>query len=915
MSSRFWNNSDSDSSSEESSDSSVEEQVQKIAPKKKKAIIEDSESEEENRVVKTLKDKRFDELRDIIKKARNTRKNNDLNASLNLFQDFNKAFVKSQKVIEKEGTPRFYVRELYEIEKYVAAKWEDKEFKKKLSKDKSRSLTTLRQKLKKYLASEPKINAEFEEYKKAPDASDAETGDEEEDDKDSEDKDSEESLSSSEDEEVVTKPAKVASEKWNKAGSDDSDEWSSSDDDDDDSDDDSDSSISSVEAGEGEFARYTIEYFLKSSAKPTKKKPADKRKRKEPKQQKEKKEEDEEDTTWTTVDSSKKIGQQPTFKDGVPLIFARDVDVNAKNVVQKLAEIHTQRPRKESDRQNKVLYLKELRKLSAKNNLGLGLEMKIRLATISAIYEYNPKNKDYMDDDGFVDTINETREMVEILNKESNIILDDKVQDDDESLTDKVHEKTGKWHVRGSLANTCTKLDTEFIKLLQNSDQHSEEYRTRLRNNQSILEIFKLGVAWAEAKVKEFGEAKDEKEKNELNDLKQQICQMYILVVKYIYYRHKSQTPDMEDAEGVMERYCKYIYTNDETGRIRTQAILYNIYHLALHDKWFQARDLMLMSHLQESIHNADIVTQIIYNRTMVQLGLCAFRKGQMEDAHQALTDIQSGNRARELLAQGFSIPRERTQDQERTERRRMQPYHTHINTELLECVYLVSAMFLEIPYMAEKEFDHRRRMISKQFHYQLRNSEKQAFVGPPDNMREHVLAAAKALKVGDWKKCIQYLINPKMNQKVWNLFAETEKVKNMLIANAKKESLRVYLFSYSQFYDNISQEWIKENFEMDGDLVHSEVSKMIISEELKASWDEPTNSLVLHQTEPTRLQNLALQLSQRLNNLTEHNERLCESKQGSNFSAFYSSKSNSKGNVSNLNWSNRNQGGSGRRF
>ena len=55
MSSRFWNNSDSDSSSEESSDSSVEEQVQKIVQKKKKAIIEDSESEEENRVVKTLK--------------------------------------------------------------------------------------------------------------------------------------------------------------------------------------------------------------------------------------------------------------------------------------------------------------------------------------------------------------------------------------------------------------------------------------------------------------------------------------------------------------------------------------------------------------------------------------------------------------------------------------------------------------------------------------------------------------------------------------------------------------------------------------------------------------------------------------------------------------------------------------------
>ena len=82
-------------------------------------------------------------------------------------------------------------------------------------------------------------------------------------------------------------------------------------------------------------------------------------------------------------------------------------------------------------------------------------------------------------------------------------------------------------------------MDTEFIKLLQNSDQHSEEYRTRLRNNQSILEIFKIGVEWAEAKVKEFGEAKDEKEKNDLNDLKQQVCQMYILVVKECLYQIK----------------------------------------------------------------------------------------------------------------------------------------------------------------------------------------------------------------------------------------------------------------------------------------------------------------------------------------------------------------------------------------
>ncbi len=43
-----------------------------------------------------------------------------------------------------------------------------------------------------------------------------------------------------------------------------------------------------------------------------------------------------------------------------------------------------------------------------------------------------------------------------------------------------------------------------------------------------------------------------------------------------------------------------------------------------------------------------------------------------------------------------------------------------HINLEMLECVYLVSAMLMEIPYMAAHEFDARRRMISKSYYQQV---------------------------------------------------------------------------------------------------------------------------------------------------------------------------------------------------
>lgn len=73
-----------------------------------------------------------------------------------------------------------------------------------------------------------------------------------------------------------------------------------------------------------------------------------------------------------------------------------------------------------------------------------------------------------------------------------------------------------------------------------------------------------------------------------------------------------------------MENLCKYIYDKDATDRLRTRAILCHVYHHALHDNWFQARDLVLMSHLQETIQHSDPATQVCIVR-ILDLGCVLF--------------------------------------------------------------------------------------------------------------------------------------------------------------------------------------------------------------------------------------------------------------------------------------------------
>lgn len=316
--------------------------------------------------------------------------------------------------------------------------------------------------------------------------------------------------------------------------------------------------------------------------------------------------------------------------------------------------------------------------------------------------------------------------------------------------------------------------------------------------------------------------------------------------------------------------------------------MLCQVYFLALHNEYYKARDMMLMSHLQENIPNFDVQTQILYNRTLVQVGLCAFRQGLVYEAQNTLQEICGSGRQKELLAQGVMMQRysQVSPEQERLEKQRQLPFHMHINLELLECVYLTCSMLLEIPLLAQtgSSPDVKKRIISKTYRRMLEYHERQIFTGPPENTRDHVMQASKALAAGEWKKATDFI----HNIKIWDLMANTDDIKAMLSKQIQEEGLRTYLFTYAPFYDTLAIETLSGMFELDVAKVSAVVSRMISHEELAASLDQVTSTVIFRKgVELSRLQSLALTLSDKASALIETNERTLEQRTQGSSNAF----------------------------
>ncbi|OUS41964.1 eukaryotic translation initiation factor 3 subunit 8 N-terminus-domain-containing protein, partial [Ostreococcus tauri] len=601
------------------------------------------------------------------------------------------------------------------------------------------------------------------------------------------------------------------------------------------------------------------------------------------------------ETDDSTCDSiAKKSEVEVDKKDKNYLLYADKKDVTYEMIDEKLQDITASRGKKSTDRHEVVrhlLYVRTLAKCPAQ-------EVEILLHIISAQFDMSNSMASCMSVATWRNCVVNVLRLLTLLKGNSHIALIEQgepaVRVDKDTILNGGHVE-----LAGSLCAFVERLDDEYNKSLQNIDPHTQEYMSRLQDECFLLILIDEVIGY----YKDLQNAESQV-KISLRLLSHIHCKtvlLYEAMRRFAFERldtkhnHKqviidaTQEPQISNmdsyyaADGfcfpkgklheVVSHLTERVYTiGDQRSKVR--AILYDTFHKSVCGDYDTAREQLLMSHLQQSINHMDVDTQVLFNRCMAQIGLNAFQDGAFGTSKACLSDLLASGKARELLAQGISPGRhsvERNLEQEKLERRRQMPFHTHVNVDLLESVFLVSSILTDTHDLFIK--NRQPRTSNRSFVRFIEGFERQTFNGPPEGLRDTLMCATKHLIEGNWMAASDYITN----MDCWSMLPTSEErrdyVLKLIVSELKREALRTYVFQRAAYYESLCLNTLSAMFGMSVDAIQTTIHKLLAAG-LAGSCDPPTTSFAVHLTEPTALHLAVTIFSEKLTVFLDANER-----------------------------------------
>lgn len=278
--------------------------------------------------------------------------------------------------------------------------------------------------------------------------------------------------------------------------------------------------------------------------------------------------------------------------------------------------------------------------------------------------------------------------------------------------------------------------------------------------------------------------------------------------------------------------------------KMKIKAILLQVYHHAIHNRYQDARHLLMKSQIQNVIAKQQILNQIYYNRAIVQLGFCAFRQGHFDDANTILAEVAQNTKIRESLAQGVTYTRnqDKSVEDEMEEKKRFVPPHLQINLEQLESTYLTTSMMIEVPSISENRYDIQNNTVSRSYRKLCEIYENKGIHFAAQNSRDFIMKASQHLHRSEWEEALNSICQIKQFSKLAEF--KDGSLKEHLANKLKEIGLKIYLIDSQFQYNSYSLENLQSQFDMNQVTLVKNVSKLIAHGTISASIDFKNKSI-----------------------------------------------------------------------